>query len=64
MPTTLLYHPGTGTVINPKECVLVDVPDDIEFTGDDSIDGPIVARLAFALGRRVPIYPVPPRRRW
>lgn len=50
---TLLYHPGTGTVINPKECVLIDVPDDIEFTGDDYFDGVIIDQLADEVGRPV-----------
>lgn len=53
MTITLLYHPGTGTVINPKECVLVDVPDDIEFTGDDYFDGVIIEQLADEVGRPV-----------
>lgn len=53
MTITLLYHPGTGTVINPNECVLVDVPEGIEFTGDDYIDGPIVDQLADEIGRPV-----------
>ena len=50
---TLLYHPGTGTVINPKECVLIDVPDNIEFTGDDYFDGVIIDQLADEVGRPV-----------
>lgn len=56
MTITLLYHPGTGTVINPNECVLVDVPEGVEFTGDDYIDGPIVDQLADEIGRPVPTH--------
>lgn len=53
MTITLLYHPGTGTVINPKECVLVDVPEGVEFTGDDYFDEVIIERLAEEVGRPV-----------
>jgi hypothetical protein len=51
--TTYVYHEGTGTIIDADECVLVEVPDDLDMTGDDYFDDEIVGRLAEVSGRPV-----------
>lgn len=51
--TTYIYHEGTGTIIDANECVLVDVPDDLDMTGDDYFDDEVVERLADEIGRPV-----------
>lgn len=53
MTTTLIYHEGTGTIINAQECVFVDVPDTVEFSGDDYFDDAIIEQLADEVGRPV-----------
>jgi hypothetical protein len=50
---TYIYHEGTGTIIDASECVLVDVPDDLDMTGDDYFDDEVVERLADEIGRPV-----------
>lgn len=51
--TTYIYHEGTGTIIDANECVLVDVPDDLDMTGDDYFDDEVVERLADEIGRPI-----------
>jgi hypothetical protein len=51
--TTYIYHEGTGTIIDASECVLVDVPDDLDMTGDDYFDDEVVERLADEIGRPI-----------
>jgi hypothetical protein len=51
--TTYVYHEGTGTIIDADECVLVEVPNDLDMTGDDYFDDWIVSQLAEVSGRPV-----------
>lgn len=51
--TQYIVHKGTGTIIAVDECVIVDIPDEIEMTGDDYFDDLKVLDLAVEAGTPV-----------